>query len=51
MYPHRIRLRGPWEHESLGQIYHFTDIGHYDTVRAAEARGIEWAKVWLDSNF
>ena len=43
--------RGPWEHESLGQIYHFIDIGHYDTVRAAEARGIEWAKVWLDSNF
>ena len=22
--------RGPWEHESLGQIYHFTDIGYYE---------------------
>lgn len=43
--------RGPWEDEDIGQIFHFTDIGYYDTEAAAEKRGVEWAKAWLDSNY
>jgi hypothetical protein len=33
------------------QIFHFFDIGYYDTEAAAYQRGVEWAKAWLDDNF
>jgi hypothetical protein len=42
--------RGPWEDEDEGQIFHFMDIGYYDTEAAAIERGISWAKAWLESN-
>jgi hypothetical protein len=42
--------RRPWEGD-MGQIFHFTDIGYYDTQAAAFERGIQWARAWLDSNF
>jgi hypothetical protein len=41
--------RGP--SEDAGQIFHFTDIGYYDTETAAVQRGGGWARAWLDSNF
>jgi hypothetical protein len=34
-----------------GQIFHFFDIGYFDTEAAAHERAIGWAKAWLDSNF
>lgn len=43
--------RGPWEDEGQGEIFHFTDIGYYDTQKPAKQRGLEWAKAWLDSNY
>ncbi len=43
--------RGPWEDEDHGQIFNFSDIGCFDTEAAAHARGLEWGKAWLDSNF
>jgi hypothetical protein len=43
--------RGPWGEIDLGQIFHFTDIGYFDTEAAAAERGIAWAQAWLDSNF
>ncbi|MBC8641579.1 hypothetical protein IAG25_32670 [Caballeronia sp. EK] len=43
--------RGPWEDEDEGQIFHFFDIGYFDTEDAAHDRGFAWAKAWLDSNF
>ena len=35
----------------MGQIFHFTDIGYYNTQAAAFERRIQWARAWLDSNF
>ena len=43
--------RGPWEDEDQGEIFHFTDIGYYDSQAAAERRGCDWACAWLDSNY
>jgi hypothetical protein len=43
--------RPPWEDEDDGQIFHFSDIGYFDTERAAHERAIAWAKAWLDENF
>lgn len=30
--------RGPWENEDIGQIFHFTDIGYYDTITTPRPR-------------
>jgi hypothetical protein len=49
-YPWVEVQRGPWEHHD-GQIFHFTDLGYYDTENAAKPRGVDWAKAWLNSNF
>jgi hypothetical protein len=43
--------RGPWEDLDAGQIFHFADIGYFDTEAAAAERGIAWARAWLDSNY
>jgi hypothetical protein len=44
--------RPPWEDEQHeGQIFHFFDIGYFDTEAAAHERGISWARAWLDSNY
>jgi hypothetical protein len=37
--------RGPWEGEDAGQIFHFFDIGYYDSEAAAVERGIAWRRV------
>jgi len=36
--------RPPWEDEDEGQIFHFSDLGYFDTERAAHERAIGWAK-------
>jgi hypothetical protein len=43
--------RGPSDGEDAGQIFHFTDIGYFDTEGAAADRGYVWARAWLDENF
>jgi hypothetical protein len=43
--------RGPSEGEDAGQIFHFFDLGYYDTQSAAHDRGIAWAQAWLNSNY
>ncbi|MFM0327887.1 hypothetical protein [Caballeronia glebae] len=43
--------RAPREDEDAGHIFHFTDIGYFDTEAAAHDRGIAWARAWLDSNY
>ena len=37
--------RGPWEDEDAEQIFHFFDIGYYDSEAAAVERGIAWRRV------
>jgi hypothetical protein len=34
-----------------GQIFHFSDIGYFDTERAAYERAVSWAKAWIEENF
>ncbi|SAL03838.1 hypothetical protein AWB81_06517 [Caballeronia arationis] len=43
--------RKPTEDEADGQIFHFSDIGYFDTERAAHDRAIAWAKAWIEENF
>ena len=43
--------RGPSEDQDGWQIFHFTDIGYFDTEAAAVERGIAWAQSWLSSNY
>ena len=43
--------RTPTEDDDTGQIFHFADIGHFDNMQAAQQRGIDWAKAWIDLNF
>ncbi|SAK87072.1 hypothetical protein AWB77_04680 [Caballeronia fortuita] len=43
--------RNPTEDDADGQIFHFSDIGYFDSERAAHDRAIAWAKAWLDENF
>jgi hypothetical protein len=35
----------------MGHIFHFTEIGYFDTEAAAFQRGMQWARAWLDFNF
>lgn len=34
----------PCEDDMVVHIYHFTDIGYYESESGAVARGVEWAK-------
>jgi len=43
--------RKPTEGEADGQIFRFSDIGYFDTERAAHDRAIAWAKAWIEENF
>jgi hypothetical protein len=43
--------RGSLGEDDMGHIFHFTDIGYFDTEAAAFERGIAWARAWLESNF
>lgn len=43
--------RKPSEDENEGQIFHFFDIGYFDTETAAHDRAIAWAIAWLNSNY
>jgi hypothetical protein len=43
--------RSPSEGDDAGQIFHFSDIGYFDTEAAAAERGLAWAQAWLDSNY
>ena len=43
--------REPAEDGDAGQIFHFFDIGYFDTEAAAHERAIGWARAWLDSNY
>ncbi|BCQ29211.1 hypothetical protein NK8_74010 (plasmid) [Caballeronia sp. NK8] len=43
--------RKPTEDGADGQIFHFSDIGHFDTEGAAHERAICWAKAWIEENF
>jgi hypothetical protein len=43
--------REPLTDDDMGQIFHFTDIGYFDTESAARERGIQWARAWIDQNF
>ncbi len=34
-----------------GQIFHFSDIGYFDTETAAYERAVAWTKAWIEENF
>lgn len=43
--------RQPTDDGDDGQIFHFSDIGYFDTERAAYERAVSWAKTWIAENF
>jgi hypothetical protein len=43
--------RRPQDYVDNRQVFHFTDIGYFDTAAAADERALAWARAWLDENF
>ncbi|SAK52876.1 hypothetical protein AWB82_01740 [Caballeronia glebae] len=43
--------RRPTDDGVDGEIFHFFDIGYFDTQRAAYERAVSWAKAWIEDNF